>query len=292
MSDHREPPWRRQQAQQGRQRPAQTVPRKRQADEQEDAWVAGEDRFVLQQAKKKAEIRVKEGRPKPIDLLAIILRFIDTTRNDLEDDFDASDFEVANPEGVFDALDAGQLDELHRDIKTFLRLELDDKNLEFWETMRIICEDRRQKLQGQGRAGRGINAVASDVDKLLAPKSLNELQALENQIRTKLQSDEDIDVDYWEHLLRSLLSWKARAKLRQVSQSIIDNQRRGHRAQEAQQAEILQKQLTPALALTASGSLDAHAEGDLDPDAMLRLSAEDKSLALKQEQIFLSQVVR
>ena len=34
-------------------------------------WVSQEDTFVLKQAKKKAEIRVKEGRAKPIDYLAV-----------------------------------------------------------------------------------------------------------------------------------------------------------------------------------------------------------------------------
>ena len=38
-----------------------------QEDDRMREWVAQEDDFVLRQAKKKAEIRVKEGRPKPID---------------------------------------------------------------------------------------------------------------------------------------------------------------------------------------------------------------------------------
>src|ERR1700716_4138317 len=44
-----------------------------QEDEKEREWVAQEDTFVLKQAKKKAEIRVKEGRAKPIDWLAVTL---------------------------------------------------------------------------------------------------------------------------------------------------------------------------------------------------------------------------
>lgn len=40
-----------------------------QENEQVREWVAQEDIFVLKQAKKKAEIRVKEGRAKPIDWL-------------------------------------------------------------------------------------------------------------------------------------------------------------------------------------------------------------------------------
>jgi hypothetical protein len=52
--------------------PRPNVPAKRPvAEAQEAAWVADEDRFVLQQAKKKAAIRAKSGRALPIDWLAM-----------------------------------------------------------------------------------------------------------------------------------------------------------------------------------------------------------------------------
>jgi hypothetical protein len=44
-------------------------------DEQSEQFVADEDKFVLKQAKKKADIRVRENRAKPIDYLAFNLRF-------------------------------------------------------------------------------------------------------------------------------------------------------------------------------------------------------------------------
>ncbi len=46
--------------------------------------------------------------------------------------------------------------------------------------------------------------MASDIDKILGPKSFEQLEALEKQIQAKLRSDEPIDTDYWEQLLRSL----------------------------------------------------------------------------------------
>ena len=62
--------------------PPDQIPRKRPApsEAQEAEWVAGEDRFVLQQAKKKAEMRVKDGRGRPIDWLAVTLRFVESSR--------------------------------------------------------------------------------------------------------------------------------------------------------------------------------------------------------------------
>ncbi|KAI9881741.1 MAG: hypothetical protein M1823_006547, partial [Watsoniomyces obsoletus] len=64
--------------------------------------MAQEDDFVLRQAKKKAEIRVKEGRPKPIDWLAVTLRFVDATKALLDDEVEDHELEVVDPEGVLE----------------------------------------------------------------------------------------------------------------------------------------------------------------------------------------------
>lgn len=104
-----------------------------QEEEQQRQWVAQEDTFVLKQAKKKAEIRVKEGRAKPIDWLAVTLRVIDPTRNPLDDEISDSDLDLIDPEGVFEGLSPTQLAELEKDIDTFLRLETTEKNRDFWK---------------------------------------------------------------------------------------------------------------------------------------------------------------
>ena len=102
-------------------------------------WVAQEDVFVLKQAKKKAEIRVKEGRAKPIDWLAVTLRIIDPTRNPLDDEISDSDLDLIDPEGVFEGLSRAQLEELGKDIDTFLSLEQSPKNRDFWKVSQIYA---------------------------------------------------------------------------------------------------------------------------------------------------------
>ena len=95
-------------------------------------WVAQEDNFVLKQAKKKAEIRVKEGRAKPIDWLAVNLRVIDPERNPLDDEIADEDLDVVDPEGLLESLDDGELDDLEKEIDTYLGLEKNKNNQEFW----------------------------------------------------------------------------------------------------------------------------------------------------------------
>lgn len=104
-----------------------------QENEQVREWVAQEDIFVLKQAKKKAEIRVKEGRAKPIDWLAVTLRVIDPTRDPLDDEIADSELDLIDPDGVFEGLAQGQLAELEKDIETFLGLESNSQNRDFWK---------------------------------------------------------------------------------------------------------------------------------------------------------------
>ena len=56
-------------------------------------------------------------------------------------------------------------------------------------------------------------SVALEIDRLLGSKSLLELDTLLDQVKRKLQSDEPIDVEYWEQLQQSIDVCKARAEL-------------------------------------------------------------------------------
>lgn len=119
----------------GPRRPNQSnsvVPAKRSADTQEAQWVAQEDIFVLKQAKKKAEIRVKDRRARPIDWLAVTLRLIDTERDPLDDEVADSELDVVDPDGVFEGLSEAQLSELEKDIDTYIALETKRTNRDYW----------------------------------------------------------------------------------------------------------------------------------------------------------------
>jgi hypothetical protein len=280
-------------------------------DEQTRQWVSQEDSFVLKQAKKKADIRVREGRAKPIDWLAVILRVIDPDRDLLDDDEDEVQHDVVDPEGVFEGLNDAQLVELEMNIASYLALETNRKNQDYWKTMQIICNDRREKLKPVGREGRAVSSVAADVDKLLGPKTYEQLEALEKQIRAKLRSNEPIDVDYWEQLLRNLLIYKAKAKLKKVYQSVLDSRLDTLRKQQEEDAEGVRSRLQEMLA----GPINVVEEGadvrdnaaDVspivrrqpifqysqkhDPEPLLKLHSEDKSSEVIDESVFLEKLV-
>jgi hypothetical protein len=139
------PPWRRPAPSTSRgpiSKPSSTIPKKRSApavDEQEDAWVAGEDKFALRQAKKKAILRVKAGRQEPIDLFVVTLSTIDPTRDILDKDEDGDEdesgpqLEIPDPAGALEDFTLAQLQELGKEVDSYLRLEKHPTNLDYWE---------------------------------------------------------------------------------------------------------------------------------------------------------------
>ncbi|POS85608.1 hypothetical protein EPUL_004141 [Erysiphe pulchra] len=281
-------------------------------DEQTRKWVSEEDNFVLKQSKKKAEIRVREGRAKPIDWLAVILRVIDPDRDLIDDDDEDNDDnfknEGMNPESVFEGLDDAQLTELSKDISSYITLEKNKTNLEYWKTMRTICEDLRQKLNPLNQEGRVVGSVASDVDKLLRPKTYEQLETLEKQIRAKLKSNVPLDVDYWDYLLRSLLLWKAKAKLKEVYQTVInsrlDTLRKQH-LEDANRARVKMQEIIsafsrdftknnkPELTSISSGSQQPtfSYHPAYDPSPFPKRDLREKSTGIIDEAMFLKKVV-
>lgn len=113
---------------------SRSVPAKRPAsDAAEAAWIADEDRFVLQQAKKKAFLRAKGGRASPIDWLAVTLCVIDPERNELDDEVEVEEMDLREPESVFEDLNAPELAELEKGVDGYLALESWRGNVEFWQ---------------------------------------------------------------------------------------------------------------------------------------------------------------
>lgn len=107
--------------------------------EQMREWVSKEDDFVLKQAKKKAQIRVREGRAKPIDWLAVILSVIDPTKDLLEDEGADSELDIMDPDGVIEDLSDKELRDLERDIESYVTLESNKANCAYWNVRLLVA---------------------------------------------------------------------------------------------------------------------------------------------------------
>ena len=252
---------------------------KLQEDERHREFLAKEGQFVLQQKRKAADIRVKEGRAGPIDWLAVNLRIIDPLEDLINDDLQEQELDYVDPESVVDRLSSAQLVALQKDVDGFLDIERKPGNREYWKTMKIICADVLK-----GTSSKAVRPVSANIDNLLRPKTYDELEKLEKQINRKLDSDEPIDVDYWQQLLESLLVYKAKAKLKKLYQSVLDTKLKRLRQENALSAE------TAKAKLKTCSSLSLRYTKDLDPDPLLQLNLEDKLLSLIDEQEFLRDI--
>lgn len=72
-------------------------------DEQYREWLAKEDDFMLTQAKKRAVIRVREGRARPIDAFVINLTLVEEderSRKLGDDELEGDEFYITEPDDV------------------------------------------------------------------------------------------------------------------------------------------------------------------------------------------------
>ncbi|KAL9621423.1 MAG: hypothetical protein Q9160_004183 [Pyrenula sp. 1 TL-2023] len=196
-----------------------------QEDERMRDWVAKEDDFVLKQRKKKADIRVREGRAQPIDKLTVVLRALDPCRDHLDDDFDDEAQDIYEPVSVVKGLSLSELISLERDIETYLHLETAPANRDYWRDYKRT----KGTLDPEGRA---MSSVAADIDKILSSKTFRDLERLEEDIKKKLGSNEPIDTDYWEQLLKRLLVWKAKSRLQKIYQTVVDLRLQKHNSEQ------------------------------------------------------------
>lgn len=183
-----------------------------------------EEEFHLEQAKQRARARLREERPKPIDLLARTLHL-------------AAEFgiEPEPPHSVFDRLTLTEIRELKRGILDFQELDVQEReHADYWSALAIICQAEeaiaarqdeidRARLRGDPpppapkNHERGLHgAVAADLEIQLAGKSHGQLLQMEQDITSQLERGEAPDPEFLTAVLSRLELAKAKARLREI----------------------------------------------------------------------------
>lgn len=192
-------------------------------------WEKKEEEFHFDQSKIRSEIRLREGRIKPIDLLSKHLNG--------SDDFDV---QINEPYMIFKGLTVKEMEELHDGIK--MHLDLDRATLthiEYWEALLVVCdwelaEARRKdaldraRVRGEEPSGellseeRGLHSsIESDVKNLLQGKTFVELEQLQSQIESQMHAGTAKVVEYWEAVLKRLHIFKAKACLKEIHTKLL-----------------------------------------------------------------------
>ncbi|KAJ6539072.1 mid region of cactin-domain-containing protein [Mycena capillaripes] len=229
-------------------------------------WLSKDGDFQLEQERRRAAIRIKEKRAKAIDFLALNLKYVNppVDEDDVEEDDAGLEIDLDEPYNIFDNLSSSQVEELHEDIDHYLTLEQTDTNLDFWTNMMVICKDRLERIKTSQRMGvEAAAAVEVDISALLAGKSYEQLVSLQRQIQAKLTSGEPVDVDYWEGLLKKLLVWKSKAKLKSLHEVVVRNRLEQLRKRQRDEALQAQEELLAGVARSASKRTEPAVEMDV-----------------------------
>lgn len=192
-------------------------------------WEKKEEEFHFDQSKVRSDIRLREGRAKPIDILSKNLN--------LSKDFD---IEINEPYTIFKGLTVKEMEELQEDIK--MHLELDratPTHIEFWEALMVVCdweiaEARKRDALDRARVRgeqpptellaeeRGLHSsIDEEVRSLLQGKTYNELYELQCQIESQMLSGTAKVVEYWEAVLKRLQIYKAKARLKEIHADLL-----------------------------------------------------------------------
>ncbi|XP_043710621.1 cactin-like [Telopea speciosissima] len=192
-------------------------------------WEKKEEEFHFDQSKVRSEIRLREGRIKPIDILSKHLNG--------SADFD---IEINEPYMVFKGLTVKEMEELHDDIKMHLDLDrATPTHIKFWEALMVVCDWElaearkkdaldRARVRGQEplvellAEERGLHSsIEGDVKNVLQVKTYNELEELESQIDSGLRSGTAKVVEFWQAVQKHLMIYKAKALLKDIHANLL-----------------------------------------------------------------------
>lgn len=219
-------------------------------------WLSKDGDFQLEQERRRAAIRIREKRAKAIDFLALNLKYVNpSSQDDEEAEHEDAGLEIDldEPYNIFDSLSAEQTYELHDDVERYLALEDSETNLDFWTNMMVVCKDRLERIQANERMGvEAAAAVEADITALLSGKCYDDLVGLQRKVQEKLSSGEPLDTDYWESLLKKLLVWKAKAKLKALHEVVVRNRLEQLRKRQRDEAFQAQEELLAGVAKAAS----------------------------------------
>lgn len=251
------------------------------SDEQSRQFVAGEDTFVLGQAKKKADIRVREGRAKPIDHLAFSIRYIEDRRDIFDDQEDDVDIELKDPAIFIESLTRSQIAELMADIGSFLTLEVNPLNRRYWQALRGLCDYRELNLDPIRREekARVQGMTAGDWYDICKKFNLEEIVEHVVCIKKRLADPNFMDRDFNQCALDDLLFFKAKREAEPIFAKMLEAREKLIK----ERGPVTKPQPKPAASSSYGEAFSAAADGPDAPSTALvtAVGNEDTSLATK-----------
>jgi len=188
-----------------------------------------EEDFHLRQTRVRAAIRLAEGRPRPVDLLASNLCFFEALQEWREAPpgsaaaraRPAFNFRL-QPDALLDGLSGAELAELEEDAMSLARLEAPrPQRAQFWAALARVCAAEREAASRRDAAASaaaepGMHAsLDGDVTALLAGKSYSQLAELSAEVHSSLASGAAEEPEFWQAVAARCGAALARALVRE-----------------------------------------------------------------------------
>ena len=194
--------------------------------EQHEHWNQQEETFILKQYRQRSKIRIRDGRPQPIDLFDHYIDIFGFKKEDhgnnkgyvQEEEIDLSDspIELVSPCDCFNGLQLSDLQSLEPDIKNYMNADCKE-NQQYWNDLLDITRNEMVKLQAakEHATVSDINsAVLNDVMSLFEGKSVSELNDMEAEMEEILHDDNpSVDVSFYKSAVMRLRAYRAKIRL-------------------------------------------------------------------------------
>lgn len=174
--------------------------------------------------------------------------------------------------------------------------------------MLLVCASALEEARTKRRLGsaystqlKSHDALRAEFSQLLRGKKVEELNALQESVQRKLTSGEPIDVEYWEHLLKELIVYKAKSKLKDMHEVVLNNRLEQLLRKQREQGRAVANQLAASIApVPSSADTDTDADAgvpaysvrdtepepwdaSMEPPVLSHLTNEDRALDLLED---------
>lgn len=179
-------------------------------------WKAKDDSFLLNQEQLRTEIRIKEGRELPIDLINHSLKIYQGKVPIPTNFYDINAYQ--KPYDVFKLLSPEYLSKLSDKLKSIYEITIEETEKDYFESMIHICDSYLYPER--------INLLENKeiVDTIIKGKSIQELnelkQELQNQINEEYKAEE---IEFWKNSLDILKIEKSKLKIDLLVKEFIEN---------------------------------------------------------------------
>ncbi|CAJ1913660.1 unnamed protein product [Cylindrotheca closterium] len=209
-----------------------------------DEWAKKEEKFHLDQQRKRSAIRLMEGREKPVDVLAKNLLMFGLSEEEKNqqaavkykerynalEQIEKLEAELEEPHKVVGVLKLVELHELKMEIEAFRILEkeaADGKStasiLLYWDALHLVTLDEIKLLQNGGEKsqyGRKIEGIKE----IFAGQSRSALMKMQDEIMSKLSSPTCDDRPYWQAVREQLMVHLAKLDLTEMHKKMLVRQ--------------------------------------------------------------------